>query len=281
MNCPKCGEPASEEGKFCPACGEPYDAEAKVLCPGCMGAFPAKDLEPFENRRLCPLCKGREERRREGVPSAGNPRMMHEARQFRGHEVYRRPANISILAVASLVAAFVCPLVGLPAILLGVVALIRIRGREDLTGSGFALAGIGVGVLTAVLMVGGGFLVAPFALDVWNQVAAEDVRREMERIRDAEKMYHLQNGEYAELDQLIFEGLWDPMRREIPGYEFTVKVNPEGFRVIATPTGMGFQLHFLLDEMGAFHEEKGKPATPKSPPMRKLQNRTSFRRTSG
>jgi hypothetical protein len=270
MNCPSCGVETHEETKFCPSCGKPMDLEAKALCDSCMGAHPGGALEIVDGRRLCPLCRDREDRKREGVPSAGPARMLHSAREYKGHQTYgTKPPGVSLLAIASLVSAFLCPFAGIPAVVLGVIAIYRIRSRPDeLVGSGLAAAGIVLGGLTLAFFAVVAVVFAPMAQSIQEDFYGTMVRAEMENIKQCEKQYFVQYGEYADLEQLAAAELWSPGDTSVPGYRFEVAKQTAGFEVRATPVGKSRGYHYFLDEMGGFHREKGKPATLKSPLFR-------------
>lgn len=270
MNCPSCGVEIHEEVKFCPSCGKPMDLEAKALCDGCMGAHPGGKLEIVEGRRLCPLCRDREDRKREGVPSAGPARMLHSARNYKGHQVYgAKPPGVSLLAIASLVSAFLCPFAGVPAIVIGAVAILRIRSRPDeLVGQGLAVAGIILGVVTLGFFVVVAVVFAPMAESYREDLYGAMVRNEMEAIKACEKQYYAQYGEYGDLEQLEAAQIRKPGNRSVPGYRFEVILKTAGFELRATPVAKEGGYHYLLDEMGGFHRERGKPATLKSPLFR-------------
>jgi hypothetical protein len=286
MHCPSCGEEIQGDGEVCGACGKPRDPAAKVLCDGCMGAFPGGELERVDDRRLCPLCRTREEQRRAGVPRAGHARMTRYARDFSGHEVYKAPP-VSWLAVASLLSVFLCP-VGFAAMGLGVVALLRIRkDPKAMGGSGFAIAGIALGALSLVVLLCMGLAFVPMYFGVRDAQQSAQVRAHMTQIRMAEEVHRNKYGEYAEMGDLLDRECLDRAEIRSDPYTYTTEVVAAGVRILATPKNPGaFSRHYLLDERGAFRSEMGKPATPESPIWRQgyrtaPRARTVPRRTSG
>lgn len=264
MRCPQCSQDVPEGVNFCPSCGAKLDPSAKALCDACMGAFPPGALASVEGRRLCALCRAREERRREGTPSPGNARMSHTPREFKAAQGLL-PKRTSILAILSLVFVFVCP-VGLLSILLGALALVQIRRHpKEVGGTGLAVAGMVLG-FAALLFVGAVAAVSvPLFMRVEEVAKANLVRAQMHRIQSAERAYIQMTGEVGDWKALVREGLYDPITSHVEGYDLEVEPTETGFQVTATPKPGGPDTHYLLDENGNFRCQEGRAATSSSP----------------
>ncbi|MHC5039695.1 MAG: DUF4190 domain-containing protein [Planctomycetota bacterium] len=284
MECPQCGEEVQINQAFCTACNATINRNAKALCNGCRGAFKAGDLTLHEDLWLCPLCMKRETQKKEGIPSPGHARMTQFAQDFHGHEVYQ-PPKLSLLAVVSLVSAFLCPIFGIPSTVLGIIALVRIRARpRELAGSGFAIGAIVLGALTFLLCGGIVAALMPLIEVIKEEAMLARVLSRMDMIRNAEESHRVLYGAYGSLDDLRIAEILTADDLQDPDYTFDVKKTPEGVQIIATPKGGDMAKHFLLDEKGVFHAEMGEPAEKDSPlyePRYTTYQRSSSRTSGG
>jgi len=203
--------------------------------------------------------------------------MSHSEREFKEAKGLLRPRT-SILAVFSLVTLIVCP-VGLVSLLLGIIALFRIRSRpRELSGAGFAVAGIVLGGGLFLAVAGLSVLMIPLVRSLDQVRETERIHVEMSRIASFEKSFHVNFGRYGTWRDLVREGYLDPVSSNVPGYDFEVEFTVDGFRVVATPKIGGPSVHYLLDEEGNFRYEDGKPAGRFSPVWKSPFSRPPLRR---
>jgi hypothetical protein len=137
------------------------------------------------------------------------------------HEADRSPRRppTSLLAVVSLVCAFLCSPVGF---VLGVVAWIRIRrSRGSIGGGGWALAGLVLGALLSlaellVFILVMAAAVIPFYWLGPMAMNEESARRTLGSIANREEEFRRETGRYGDLAEILGESAADTSaRREI------------------------------------------------------------------
>jgi hypothetical protein len=101
-----------------------------------------------------------------------------------------------------------------------------------------------------------------------NELAA---MTRLQAIGRAELAYQAESGgQYATLDELIKRSMVnDPMKGQLTGYKFDVRVTAHGFEATATPEryGVSGKRSFFVDEQNVMRaaDRKGAPATSTDP----------------
>jgi hypothetical protein len=190
----------------------------------------------------------------------------------------------SVLAIVSLIVAVVFPF-GVPGLVLGILALLRIRASEGmLEGKGFAVAGT---ALSALSMACWTCMILGAVSGSSKEFARQDIVARMEqakavdqlrRIGAVEAQHAAEFDRYASLEELETGGSL-PGPLENGKYLFEVEPTETGFRALATPVS-GKGVHFFVDERNTVRFETDKPATAESPAWQGNAGGTSRVRTA-
>lgn len=111
----------------------------------------------------------------------------------------------SALAIIAFVLSLLAPVGSLPAVILGIIALPRIRARNQ-DGRGFAIAGIAIGGIVIAMMVLAALVVFIIGGTVEKPDSTENCRTEARTIRTASEAMHAVEGRYPlTMDELVDE----------------------------------------------------------------------------
>jgi hypothetical protein len=287
MKCSKCGfDNQGESKRFCGQCGLPLATARgkavgpleKMLCDGCMGAFPPEQLAPVDEQNLCNLCQHRHNRdtaRSAGdyyeAPGQGSPIPPAPSIQS-----FDSPLHTSGWAVASLVLAIVFFPLGFLAIIAGVLGIRQINRRpEELEGKGLAIAGIVLGSLTTLGTVCLAMTIIPsiiYTVDITKRTF-QDIKtvQVLKAIEAAEEAHFQEYGRYGDLEELfVAECLSRSALSAHKEYLFEAMASDDGtdFACTATPLKFRNGNYFFLDKSGTLRQEKDRTATSQSPVYR-------------